>query len=157
MKSYKVYRADDADLTYTSNFYSFEEHSLNLLQSKQSVDSDEFLSKYAYRHNKDFITKILGKNKEKNKTGTCKIDKHVPILDEHLFTANCEETKVKVLNSRQKSDLYHFKVMQLKGHEDTGVQSECKVLFHFFFDIFRAKKKEDKLTQFEWDINDKPQ
>ena len=41
------------------------------------------------------------------------------------------------MNSPQKSEYFHFKVMQLKSYEDTKTISECKVRFHFFFEIFK--------------------
>ena len=43
--------------------------------------------------------------------------------------------------------------MQLKNFEDTKKASECKVLFHFFFELLKKKTNIDNLNQFEWDIN----
>ena len=60
-----------------------------------------------------------------------------------------------MLNSAQKSDLFHFKVMELKVHEDNGNVSECKVRFHFFFELLRQRIR-DKLENFEWDVNADP-
>ena len=73
-----------------------------------------------------------------------KIDKNVPQLPEKLFKDHSKTTDVKVLNSQQKSDLYHFKVMELQTYEDlkeSGQISKCKVRFHFFFDILRPKNR----------------
>ena len=45
---------------------------------------------------------------------------------------------VQILNSFQNTDLYHFKVMSLKTHEDdTKSSNECKLNFHFFFELIR--------------------
>ena len=59
-------------------------------------------------------------------------------LDAKLFISRetgDKEVNVKVVTSQQKSDLFHFKVMELKVHEDTKHYSECKVRFHFFFEL----------------------
>ena len=46
--------------------------------------------------------------------------------------------------------------MELKVHGDTNDLSECRVRFHFFFELFRVKHR-DRLKDFEWDINSNPQ
>lgn len=93
---------------------------------------------------------------QKNSRGTCKIDKNVPQLSESLFVVKESDLNLKVLNSQQKSNVYHFKVMQLRNYEDTRTCGDCKVRFHFFFELFR-RKKHAYLEEFEWDINDNPQ
>ena len=40
MQPYEVYRADENDITYTQNFYSLEDCSLNLLKSKKRVTQE---------------------------------------------------------------------------------------------------------------------
>ena len=62
---------------------------------------------------------------------------------------------VKVRNSQQKADLYHFKVMELRAHEDTHVKSVCRLRFHFIFDMIRRKTRDD-LSNMSWDINSNP-
>ena len=91
----------------------------------------------------------------KNKDGSVKRDKDVQRLGNGLFKAKDDKVEVKVLNSYQKSDIFHFKVMELKVHEDTDDVSECKVRFHFYFELLRQKVR-SKLDQFEWDINSDP-
>jgi len=59
-----------------------------------------------------------------------------------------------VLNSQQKSNLYHFKVMQLKTHEDTKGASECKVRFHFMFELI--EKKQSNLANYDWSETSNP-
>ena len=145
MRNYEVYRADEHDLTYTQNFYGMEDRSLNLLKSKGIINPDKFMRKNEFRHNESFLKKIFTKNDNNNRRGTVKIDKNVPVLDERLFfTEGKNDQNVVVKNSRQKSDLYHFKVMRLKSHGDTNGRSKCDVLFHFFFDIFRQRQSESK-------------
>ena len=76
-------------------------------------------------------------------------------LTNELFTSTREGLNVEVLNSQQQSELFHFKVMELKVHGDTGSHSECRVRFHFFFDLLRQQNQE-KLNEFDWNINAKP-
>lgn len=40
--------------------------------------------------------------------------------------------------------------MKLRTHEDTGKRSECKLLFHFFFELI--KKSDEDGSHFEWEI-----
>ena len=42
--------------------------------------------------------------------------------------------------------------MELKVHEDTTVESECRLRFHFIFDMIKPKKRK-KLEDFVWDIS----
>lgn len=76
-------------------------------------------------------------------------------MDSKLFSPREEGFEVKVLNSQQRSDLFHFKVMELKVHDDTKSHSECQVRFHFFFELLRPKVR-DELEEFDWDINSNP-
>ena len=55
----------------------------------------------------------------------------------------------------QKADLYHFKVMKLQTHEDTGKLSECRLKFHFMFECIKQKARED-FEIFEGDISSNP-
>ena len=66
-----------------------------------------------------------------------------------------EEMKIKIINSVQKTDLYHFKVMELKSHEDTQKESSCKLRFHFFFEILK-KEELEHLKNYDWDVNSSP-
>ena len=62
---------------------------------------------------------------------------------------------IQILNSQQKAELYHFKVMELRTHEDTKDNSQCRLRFHFIFDLIK-KKKRDYLKSFDWDVNSDP-
>lgn len=42
--------------------------------------------------------------------------------------------------------------MELRTHEDTGKKGECRVRFHFIFDIIKEIKN-PILKQFDWDVN----
>ena len=72
-----------------------------------------------------------------------------------MFRSSNSKVKVKVLNSQQKSDLFHFKVIQLRVHEDTRGSSSCKVRFHFFFELLRKRVK-NELEIFDWNVNHAP-
>ena len=104
---------------------------------------------------------MLQKNQSRNKDGTVKANKGIMKLGDGLFKARDDKINVRVLNSQQKSELFHFKVMQLRVHEDEpkGL-SECKVRFHFFFELLKKKVRENsgeaKLSLFEWDVNSNP-
>ena len=90
---------------------------------------------------------MLEKNAVRNKEGTVKSNKTIMKLGDGLFKARDDKLNVRVLNSQQKSQLFHFKVMQLKVHEDEpkGL-SQCKVRFHFFFELLKQKFKEKSGT-----------
>ena len=45
--------------------------------------------------------------------------------------------------------------MELKVHEDTKETSECRLKFHFIFDMIR-KQKSEELKEFDWDISSNP-
>ena len=51
--------------------------------------------------------------------------------------------------------------MQLKNHEDNTdtefVGSECKVRFHFFFELLKPKEQRNDKERSEWNINENPQ
>ena len=51
--------------------------------------------------------------------------------------------------------MFHFKVMGLQVHEDTGNRSQCKKLFHFLFPMIKTKKRK-ALENFAWDIDSNP-
>ena len=53
------------------------------------------------------------------------------------------------------AEWYHFKVMELRTHEDTKDFSECKLKFHFMHDMIVPQQR-DYLKKFDWDINSKP-
>ena len=61
-----------------------------------------------------------------------------------------------MLDSQQRTVYHHFKVMQLRTHEDTGKGSECRLKFHFMFELVQKKRREH-LGGYEWDINSNPQ
>lgn len=98
---------------------------------------------------------MMKKGMTKNKDGSVKRDKDVKALGNGLFKARDDKVEVKVRNSYQKSDIFHFKVMELKVHADTDDVSECRVRFHFFFELLRQKVR-DKLDQFMWDVSSNP-
>ena len=64
---------------------------------------------------------------------------------------------VEVINSQSKQDLFHFKVMQLKVHEDTKAKNECTLKFNFFFGMIKKRKLSQNRPKFDWDINWQPQ
>ena len=45
--------------------------------------------------------------------------------------------------------------MELRTHEDTNKKSECRVRFHFIFDIIKETKN-PILNEFDWDVNSAP-
>ena len=53
---------------------------------------------------------------------------------------------IRVLNSQQQADIFHFKVMQLKVFEDfpenSKKYSECKLRFHFTHDLLKIKERD---------------
>ena len=51
--------------------------------------------------------------------------------------------------------MFHFKVMGLQVHEDTGNRSQCKRLFHFIFPMIKTKMRK-QLENFAWDIDSNP-
>jgi len=51
--------------------------------------------------------------------------------------------------------MFHFKVMELRTHEDTKQRSELKVRFHFLFDLIK-KVNRPELEQFDWNVDSKP-
>ena len=53
------------------------------------------------------------------------------------------------------ASLYHFKVMELKVYEDTTEESECRLRFHFIFDMLKSKTRQ-KLEDFIWDVSSNP-
>ena len=61
----------------------------------------------------------LEKQERKNQAGLVNLDHNVAQLEKKLFRPSANEMKVQILNSQQKAELYHFKVMELKTHEDT--------------------------------------
>ena len=63
---------------------------------------------------------------------------------------------MEVVNSQQTKDLYHFKVLELRTHEDTESYSQCKVRFHFIFGLIK-KQMLSNHYQFDWDISSDPQ
>ena len=62
---------------------------------------------------------------------------NVPQLRDDVFTSEDPSLKIKLFNSQQRTDLFHFKVMQLRTHEDTDGLSDCSLRFHFFFPLIR--------------------
>lgn len=83
------------------------------------------------------------------------IDAGVRRLEANLFKPKPENMRIDILNSQQKADLYHFKVLDLQTHEDTKGFSSCKVRFHFLFDMIKPKERW-YLKDFDWDINSAP-
>ena len=61
-------------------------------------------------------------------------------LEKNLFKTD-KEIKIDIRDSQREAEMFHFKVMSLKGHEDTKDQSECKKLFHFLFPLIKTKKR----------------
>ena len=78
------------------------------------------------------------------------------LMDEITGLANeALEKFTTVHDSNNRFEWHHFKVMQLRVHEDTKDQSECKVRFHFYHEMLK-KRSQDQLKSVEWDIGSKP-
>ena len=82
------------------------------------------------------------------------IDQNVKRLEENLFMPH-PAIPIEILNSQQESELYHFKVMELRTHEDTGGFSNCRLRFHFLFDMIKRRERQH-LKNFDWDVNSNP-
>ena len=155
LKQYEVYRADNDDISYTQNLYSFKRYSLQLLKNKQPLAKslhqiDEL--------NKDHIESKLKKQEAKNDAGLINADAKVKQLPKDLFRAAPAHVSIDILNSQQNADLFHFKVMELRTYEDQPevLGSTCRLRFHFMFPLIR-KQLNDKLENFDWDVDSTPQ
>ena len=151
MVNYKTYKADVDDFIYTTNFYNLEHSTITLLISKEEISES-----FAHQE-KTLTTSVvinrLQKQEEKNRNGNINLDKGVFKLTNDIFVPeDNQNAEVQVLNTQQQASLYHFKVMELKVHEDTTVESECRLRFHFIFDMIKSKKRK-KLEDFVWDIS----
>ena len=82
------------------------------------------------------------------------LTKDVRKLEKKLFTSE-KEVDIDIRDSQREAEMFHFKVMSLRVHEDTKDQSECKKLFHFLFPMIKTIRRE-KLKNFDWDIDSKP-
>lgn len=77
-------------------------------------------------HNSKHVQKILRHQKTLNLQGRQQKKAKKKQLENDLFVANnsqsnqSKQVDIQVVNSQQMSNLYHFKVMQLRVHEDTG-------------------------------------
>ena len=72
-----------------------------------------------------------------------------------LFKPEPAHVKVDILNSQRRTEMYHFKVMELRTYEDKLEKSDLKVRFHFLFDLIK-KVKRPELEQFDWNVDSKP-
>jgi hypothetical protein len=149
-----VYRANAKDISYTTNFHNQEDYTISLIKSRAPI-SPVLINKHANLFNYEYAMQKINRQLEKNKEGLVNVDKKVKPLGNDFLQVDNDKMPIFILNSQQKADLYHFKVMELKTHEDTGGASVCRLRFHFFFDIIRTKKRED-LSKMAWDINSDP-
>ena len=76
-------------------------------------------------------------------------------FEDKLLRIEKQKMAVQILNSQQKADLYHFKVMELQTHEDTKGESILRLRFHFLFDMIR-KVERSHLRNMNWDISSNP-
>ena len=83
----------------------------------------------------------------------------MPRLKDDMFTSADPDIRIKLSNSYQKTDLFHFKVMELQTHEDTGGQSDCNLRFHFFFPLIRKIQRNysENWKKFDWNISNNPE
>ena len=107
--------------------------------------------------NRKLLDKVLDKQVSNNKEGNVKIiDKHMmPLKPDMMKSINKKEVNLKVVQSYQQIDWYHFKVMELTTFEDTRKNSSCRVRFHFMFDLLK-KKERSELKGYEWDMGNAP-
>lgn len=89
-----------------------------------------------------------------NRQRTVNIEENVRLLEKSLFIAN-KDIKIDILDSQSLVELYHFKVMSLRVHEDTKSNSVCSLLFHFIFPLIKQKTRE-YLKNYDWNIDEKP-
>ena len=102
------------------------------------------------------LQKRVNETKERNETGSLSVlGRSINNLEQDIVKPRDSDIKLKVLSSMQKADLYHFKVMELRAHEDTKGMSDCSLKFHFMFECLKQKERE-YLKIFEWDIASKP-
>lgn len=153
MKNYDVFRSDLTDITYVQSFYNMKDYSINLLKSQKPVQQDD-MSVVGSRININKLKKKIRNQDLKNKHGMVNIDQNVKRLEDNLFKPY-PAIPIEILNSQQESDLYHFKVMELRTHEDTKGFSSCRLRFHFLFDMIRRKERQH-LKKFDWDVNSNP-
>jgi len=62
---------------------------------------------------------------------------------------------VVVQNTARDPKLYHFKVVELRTHEDTGGSSEVNLLYHFTFPKF-VHEENSGTSKNAWDVNINP-
>ena len=64
-----------------------------------------------------------------------------------VFTADAD---CQMLDTSMKFSLYHFKVMQLRTHEDDpSIVHDCRVKFHFEHPLIRHKKAKISVVESE--------
>ena len=88
------------------------------------------------------------------------VEEGIVQISKDLFKTDSQSIQIEVVKSQQRSDVFHFKVMQLASHEDRNqndprVGSECTLRFHFFFELLRLQQ-DDRLKAYDWDVNSKP-
>ena len=96
------------------------------------------------------VERKLRKLDKANKLGFVGICPSVSAVDQDLLRP-AKKTTIDVFNSHSSHQLHHFRVLQLRSHEDTGAGSECKLRFHFFFKMFKAQESKT-LQNFEWNV-----
>lgn len=81
--------------------------------------------------NQSLVKKKIKKQEAANKSGLNNVGDSD--LHKNLFISKDRDVSLK--NSDQQTALFHFKVIQLRTHLDTGGKSECKVKFHFLKEL----------------------
>lgn len=66
-----------------------------------------------------YLARKLEKQFDLNRKGLVNCDKSIQFLDKSFLQPGNRDTSIEIINSDQQADLYHFKVMQLRTHEDT--------------------------------------
>ena len=82
-------------------------------------------------------------------------------MPDNIFEAeNKDEATYQFKETMKLYQLYHFKVISLRSHEDTRREkdheggSECKLVFHFFHKLLEPYKEKDKCEDFDWYLRD---
>lgn len=62
-------------------------------------------------HDIEHVRTVLHRQKTLNANGKRTKNKDIKLLEEDLFTSECNKVNIEIRNSQEQSELYHFKVM----------------------------------------------
>jgi hypothetical protein len=83
------------------------------------------------------------------------VDSEFGKVNSDLIKAADSDIKIDALASENFADLYLFRVMSLKGHEDTMGHSQVDMRFQFLHPMIR-KVNDPKQENFDWNISQDP-